>query len=310
MPATTTRVLITGGTGFIGSHLKDELAGSCTVLSPTHQELDLRDPVAVERYLGEQQPEAIVHCADHPPRPGETGAELLTINLQMYFALARHLGRGVRQLIHFGSGAEYDKSRPLVRIREEVFGERIPPGEYGLGKYLIGHWAEATAGALNLRLFGIFGPREHYLIKFISNAIVKNLLGLDIVIHQNVRFSYLWIGDLVTVVKHFLQHPPKHRSYNVVPDRTVDLAEIVACINAVANRPSKVTVLKRGLGREYTADDGRLRAELPDLRFTELRSAIAQLYAYYASRVDQLDAAAITRDEYLTRITRGSTMNL
>ena len=310
MPSSAPRVLITGGSGCIGTHLREYLAGRFPILSPTHQELELTDPPAVGRYLDDHPVDTVIQCADRGPQPDESGAELLAVNIKIFFTLAERLGRGVNRIIHFGSGAEYDKSRPLVRIQESAFGERIPPGEYGLCKYLIARWVEATPAALNLRLFGIFGPGENYLIKFISNAIVKNLLGQELIINQNARFSYLWVKDLPPIVEYFLRHEARHRSYNVVPDLTVELAEIVACINDVADRPSKVTFLNSGLGREYTADNRRLRAELPNLRCTELHYAVRELYKYYQNRIDQIDADAVARDEYLARLKRGSTMNL
>lgn len=40
-------------------------------------------------------------------------------------------------MITFGSGAEYDKSRPLVMVKEEDFGKSIPKDPYGYSKYLI-----------------------------------------------------------------------------------------------------------------------------------------------------------------------------
>ncbi len=59
------RVYVTGASGFVGSNLVHVFAErhGAEVISPTHAEVDLTDPRAVERSVTEAKPDAIVHAA-------------------------------------------------------------------------------------------------------------------------------------------------------------------------------------------------------------------------------------------------------
>jgi len=59
------RILVTGGTGFLGSRICQYFsahAGS-QVLSPTHTQLDITDQENVRNYFMENQPDILIHCA-------------------------------------------------------------------------------------------------------------------------------------------------------------------------------------------------------------------------------------------------------
>jgi dTDP-4-dehydrorhamnose reductase len=58
------RVLLTGGSGFVGSNLASVFAAAGDeLLAPTHAQLDVTDAMAVEAVVAECAPDAIVHCA-------------------------------------------------------------------------------------------------------------------------------------------------------------------------------------------------------------------------------------------------------
>ena len=54
------RVWISGGSGFVGSHLVRAFDDVC---APSHAEVDVRDPDAVRRSIAAYRPDAIVHAA-------------------------------------------------------------------------------------------------------------------------------------------------------------------------------------------------------------------------------------------------------
>jgi GDP-L-fucose synthase len=294
-------VLVTGGSGFIGRNIRLRLGADYEVIAPSHRELDLLSQDPVDRFFREQEVDYVIHCANVGGNRKEPDArDVVGRNLRMFFNLARNCDRFSR-MIHFGSGAEYDKSRPLVRVAEEEFGRRIPGDEYGFSKYAISRCIGRSDNICCLRLFGVFGPGEDYEYKFISNAIVKNLAGMPIRIMQNVYFDWLYVDDLAGVVRHFLEREPAHRFYNVTTGRTTDLLSIARAINDLAGMPSEITVANEGLNLEYSGDNSRLLGELPGYRFTSMRDAIGALIEYYRGRLDSMDLDAIRRDAYAGR---------
>ena len=60
------RILITGGSGFIGKNLCEYLQEKNDLIVPTHDELDLLDDTTVQVYLRNNPVDVIIHAAGKP----------------------------------------------------------------------------------------------------------------------------------------------------------------------------------------------------------------------------------------------------
>ena len=127
-------VLLTGSGGFIGKHLK-EYFKEYNLYTPRSFQLNLLDKLETEKYLKKNNIEFIIHSASCGVRilPDATLEEVAEPNIKMF----NNLADSELPMITIGSGAEYDKSRPLVNIKEEDFGELIPKDSYGYSKYIV-----------------------------------------------------------------------------------------------------------------------------------------------------------------------------
>ncbi|HMK48183.1 MAG TPA: NAD-dependent epimerase/dehydratase family protein [Methanocella sp.] len=302
MSARSKTILVTGGSGFIGGNLISRFRDSrYNVIAPGHRELDLLSQDDVDRFFREHIGDCVIHCANvGGNRKTPDARDVVGRNLRMYCNIARNSSRFER-LIHFGSGAEYDKGRALRNIGEGAFGERIPLDEYGFSKYLISRQIEASEGAVCLRLFGVFGPGEDFEYKFISNAILKNLIGMPIRIMQNVYFDWLYVEDLMDVTRYFLENKPTHRAYNLTSGTTTDLLTIARTINDLSYRQSEIEVVNQGLNLEYSGSNARLRGEIPGFNFTPIRKAIPKMMKYYREKIGSIDLEMIRTDTYASR---------
>jgi GDP-L-fucose synthase len=291
-------ILITGSSGFIGRNIVSYLKEKYSLLTPGHKDLDLLSQSDVNRYFALHDIDTVIHCANFGgTRKKEAKGDLLEKNLRMFFNIAENKNRFSR-LINLGSGAEYNKTRDLRSISEDEFGEQVPPDEYGFSKYLISRYIEKTENMYCLRLFGIFGKYEDYEFKFISNAIVKNLLHMPITIRQNVRFSWLPVEDFLPVLDYFLTHTPKKPVYNITPPSTIDLVSIVQLINSHADFKSEICVENEGFNIEYSGNNARLVEEIGDVSFTPMDTAIKDLMQYYRTILPTIDPETIRRDPY------------
>jgi GDP-L-fucose synthase len=296
------RLLVTGGSGFLGRNLVEYLAHRHEVLAPTHTELDLANPDALDDWFRKHEVDAVIHGA---VRPGHRNApdpsRQLWTNLRMFFGIMRHADQFGR-LVFLSSGAVYDVTRSLDLVAEEHLGVALPSDEHGLSKYVIAQYLDeahksGVRNAVELRLFGVFGRHEDYAIRFVSNAICKALSGLPITLRQNRTFSYLYVNDLGPIVEQFLVGDHADAAYNVVPDWTNDLHDIAERVRERSETDLSIIVDEPGDGLAYCASNDRLRSALPDVRFTPMDEAIDDLYSWYAGNLRAIDRSVLLTDK-------------
>jgi len=205
-------------------------------------------------------------------------------------------------IIHCGSGAEYDKRQDLVKVEECDFNKNVPIDLYGYSKYIISNLANKSNNILNLRIFGLYGKYEDYKYKFISNAIIKNLFRLPIIINQNVYFDYLNIDDFVNIVDYFIWNKPLISSINVTPNLSIDLVSVAKIINEIGDFESEIIVLNGGLNKEYTGSNTLLLHNIGNYCFKSYYEGIKDLYNYYKKILNKIDYNEIVKNDYLNRV--------
>lgn len=276
------KILITGGSGFIGRNLKELLQDSYYIKAPAHNELDMLDSYAVSDYLKKERFDVVIHSANiNTTRNKENSAyDSLNGNLQMFFQLEKNSGL-FGKMLYFGSGAEYDMDHYAPGMKEEFFGTFIPKDPYGFSKYIMAKHTEYLDNVYDLRLFGVYGKYEEWERRFISNTICRILNGGPIVIHQNVVFDYLWVEDLSDIVKWFIEHKPAYRHYNVCSGRRTDLLSLAQIIKDVMHASCDIIVENKMMKREYTGDNGRLLKEMGKISFSDYEKTIIELVRFY-----------------------------
>lgn len=275
------KIFITGANGFIGKNLYEQLKDKYHFLIPPRKELDLLNGQQVDKYFKNNNIDVVIHAAIVGGSIKEQEApSALSDNLKIFLNIIKNKDK-FQKMIQLGTGAEYDKSKSLIKVKEIDFGKSIPQDDYSLYKYIASKIIDNMNNVVSLRIFGLFGKYDDYRLRFISNSICKNLLRLSITINQNRYFDYMFIDDFVKIVNHFISHKARYKFYNIGTGSKIDLITILNIINSIGDKKSEITIKKPGLGNEYTCDNQRLIKEIKNIRFADINKSIKNLYQWY-----------------------------
>ena len=260
----TARVLVTGGAGFIGSHLVDALlkdSWDVTIIdnfdpfypaSSKHDNVaahrnnpswrlvdaDIADPEALRSVLGTF--DVIVHLAAkagvRPSIAQPLSYQRTNVaGTQNLLELARE--RGVRQFIFASSSSVYGVN-PNVPWREEDH-VLLPISPYASTKVsgeLLGHvYAHLhQIRFLALRLFTVYGPRQRPDLA-IHKFAKRMMLGEAIPVFGDgsTRRDYTFVADVVNGIQQAMRYERSmFEVINLGNSHTVSLAEMIAALEA------------------------------------------------------------------------------
>lgn len=298
MSTESLKILITGGSGFIGRNIKESyLADKYQLFAPGRSELDLSDDESVALFFKSNHFDVVIHSAAKPGhRNAADSSNLFLTNSRMLFNLLKHQNSWGK-LLNMGSGAIYDMQHYLPKMPESYFGTHIPKDEHGYNKYIFGKLLPSIDQVYDLRIFGIFGKYEDYAIRFISNAICKAIFNLPITLRQNRKFDYLYIDDLMPILEYFIENNPNEKAYNITPDYSVELLKIAELVKTISQKDIEIKVANEGLGLEYSGDNALLRKEITNIKFTTLEKSVPELYDWYENNKSMIHYQSLLTDK-------------
>jgi UDP-glucose 4-epimerase len=280
------RAIVTGGAGFIGSHVVDALiadgyavtviddlsAGDPARVAPEAdlRELDIVDLAALRAAVDEVAPSAIFHLAaqasvvvsvEDPGRDCEVNVRG-TLNVV-------EAARGVRAPVVFTStgGALYGDDAPRPTPEDHLPAPLSPYGASKLaGEAYVGTWSRSSRIPHAVcRLGNVYGPRQSphgeagvvaIFAHHIHSAKAPTLFG-----HGTPTRDYVYVSDVVAAM---LAAVGKAGTYNIATGVATDVMSIWTGLLQAAGR-SRVHPEGRGAARPQPA--------LADLRPGELRDS-------------------------------------
>lgn len=169
------RVVVTGGSGFLGSFVVEKLheRGCQNVVVPRSKEYDLRDRDAIVRLYKESQPHIVIHLAAvvggigaNRANPGRFFYDNAIMGIQL-MEYARQFG--AEKFIAIGTICAYPKFAP-VPFKEDDLWNGYPEetnAPYGLAKKMMLVQAQAYRTqygfkAIYLLPVNLYGPRDNF----------------------------------------------------------------------------------------------------------------------------------------------------
>ena len=271
------RVLVTGGAGFIGSHLVASLVGAghdvavlvrpsssrerlgATLATVRLVEGEVADPNAVMKELGPWRPDACAHLAwfSDPHTYLASRENLSALNASLAF-VARLLDSGCRRFLITGTCAEYSPSDQRL-TEDSPTGPRTLYAASKLSLKMLATElaAEGNASLAWARLFHMYGPfeNEQRLVPAVINTLLK---GAKFAATDGTQLrDYLHVADVASGLKD-LVGAGANGTFNICSGIPVSVREVIATIAEILGRSEAIqfgAVAHRGWDPPILAGD-------------------------------------------------------
>jgi UDP-glucuronate 4-epimerase len=311
-------ILITGGAGFIGSHLVDHLLAEggfgitavddfndfydpaikrenvhAALSNPNFKlvEADIRDQAALEQALGANAFDCIVHLAARAGVRPSLKEPLLyvetningTLNL---LELART--RRVKRFVFGSSSSVYGLNAKVPFSESDPIFNPISPyaATKAAGELLCHSYAHLyDMRIVCLRFFTVYGARQrpdlaiHKFARLISEGRSIPVFG-----DGTTRRDYTYIDDIVSGVRAAMDYDQSnYEVINLGESRTVELRELISLLEKTLDRPAEIDrqSLQPGDVTQTFADISKARRLLGYNPRTQIEDGIEKFVAWF-----------------------------
>lgn len=282
-------IVVTGGAGFIGSHLAEKLVKKgyqITVIDnlasgrrenvPDSAEFiagDIKDQQLLDRVLSDKRVEAVFHLAANPDVVEGTNNPQLPIRentLATHKLLEAMRENNIPKLVFSSSSTVYGEvSEDKFPLRED-YGPLKPISIYGASKLaaesLISAYSEFGIESWIFRLANIVGGRsDHGVIRDFIDKLEKNKEVLEVLGNGQQEKSYLHVSDCVEAMLHGYEETEKRVNVlNVGSEDTIKVKEIA---KLVRDQISPEAEIKYTGGKQgWKGDVPRFRLDISKLK--------------------------------------------
>jgi UDP-glucuronate 4-epimerase len=317
------KILVTGGAGFIGSHLIEKLIESpdqiiCLddfndyyppalkrenlsgfISHPRFRlvEGDIRDQALMEKTFAELRPDAVIHLAARAGVRPSIQAPLLyeDVNVRgtaILLDLARKFA--CRRFLFASSSSVYGDGAPVPFAESDPTNRPVSP--YAATKkagellcYTYSHLFGLNITAL--RFFTAYGPRQrpdmaiHRFVRQISRNEPLTMFG-----DGSSRRDYTYIDDIIAGILAAYQRCQGFHIYNLGESQTIELKSLIELIARVLNKKARIEHMPDQPGDVPItyADISLARKELDYCPQTGIEAGVSRFVSWYLNHQKNL----------------------
>ena len=266
---------MTGGSGFLGSHVVEELErrGTHEVLVPRSRDYDLRSATEVRRMYAEMRPEVVIHLAAvvggigaNRENPGRFFYENLVMGTEL---MEQGRRQGLEKFVAVGTVCAYPKHTP-VPFREDDLWSGYPEetnAPYGLAKKMLLVQSQAYRQqygfhSIYLLPVNLYGPRDSFdpqkshvipaLIKKCVDAVENGEERIEVWGTGAASREFLYVEDCARAIALATERYDKPEPVNLGAGREISIRELIGLIAEATGFRGKVIW-------DHTKPDGQPR---------------------------------------------------
>lgn len=284
------KVLVTGGTGFIGTHLVDALIdegdevvtvsrrSQASHARASHIMADVGETAMLE---GLGKIDAIVHLAASADASASFADPLRYSRINAFGTLNMlETARKYDALFIFASSQRIYRPQNFP-LREDAPAGPVDP--YGYSKLIGEHWVHMYRDLFNvrtavLRFFSVYGPGQvltggtsGVVAIFVNRALRGEPLRVT---DGNLR-DFTYVTDVVKGIALALENPAAiGKTYNIATGETTSIGALARVVKEVAGSPSEIIVSGHEPIESYVADIKKATGDLGYIPSIKLRHGL------------------------------------
>ena len=295
-------VLVTGGSGLVGRHLKDIEPNYFYVSS----EYDLLNTYSIDSMFDKYSPDVVVHLAarvggivDNITNPVDYYEQNVLMNTNLVKKCHEY---GINRLIVMGSSCSYPNVVDSYPMKEGSLFDGRPPSDnfsYAISKRaLISHidsyvkqYKKNWCYLIPCNLYGEHDKYEEHHSHFISALIKKIYESVDTIniwgTGKPLR-QFMYAGDLAKVIRYMIKNNIVD-NFNVAPNFNYSIEEMTKIgLKACGREDLEIVYDKTKPDGQYRKDidSSKLLSVLKDFKFTSLEEGIRRVYDNFSKRHD------------------------